>query len=135
MRLQLITRGSRFDLYAIDLSDSPNRVECPLIDFLEDLGKSTPSAYKSIVAVLQLHADHGPVLNERKSRIVSKQSRIFEFKNRQGSRVLYFYPIGFSRATVLTHGFNKGANLKQEIARAEHLQSQYYRGVQDGGIK
>ena len=135
MRLQLIIRGSKFDLYAIDLSDSPNRVECPLIDFLEDLGRSTPSAYKSIVAVLQLHADHGPVLNERKSRIVARQSRIFEFKNRQGSRVLYFYPVGVSGVTVMTHGFNKGANLKQELARAERLQSLYYRGAQDGGIE
>ena len=86
-------------------------------------------------ALLQLHADHGPVLNERKSRIVARQSRIFEFKNRQGSRVLYFYAVGVSGVTVMTHGFNKGANLKREIARAEHLQSQYYRGVQDGGIE
>ena len=126
MNLRLLTRGSRFDLYAIDLSDTPEQTNCPVIEFLEDLKRSEPSSYKSIVSVLNLHADHGPVLNERKSRIVDRQSRIFEFKNRQGARLLYFYAADVERRTVLTHGFNKGANLRQELRRAQQLQSQYY---------
>ncbi len=98
-----------------------------MIEFLEGLKKSTLKSYKSIIGVLQLDADHGPIRNTRKSRLIDRQARIFEFKNQQGARILYFYASDVGRRTVLTHGFNKGSNLKQETTRARQLQSQYYR--------
>ena len=126
MRLQLFTNGSRFDLYAIDLNDTSEQPNCPVIEFLEELAASNPKSHKSIAKVLQMHAEHGPLHNTQKSRLIDKQARIYEFKNQQGARILYFYASDVDRLTVLTHGFNKGSNLKQETTRARYLQRQYY---------
>ena len=126
MRLQLFTNGSRFDLYAINLNDNPEHPNCPVIEFLEELATSNPKSHKSIVKVLQRHAVDGPILNTQKSRLIDKQARIYEFKNQQGARILYFYASDVDHLTVLTHGFNKGSNLKQETTRARYLQTQYY---------
>ena len=124
MELQLQLSGRAFAIYAAVLDS--DRQNCPLSDFLTELAESEPASYKSMLALLNLHAEHGPVKNRRKSRIVDEPNRIFEFKNRQGARLLYFYPSDIRRATILTHGFKKGARLKTEVSRAIRIQNLYY---------
>ena len=76
-----------------------------------------------------MHANNGPLTNIQKSRRLRDTDGIFEFKNRQGARVLYFYPGDMRGITILTHGFKKGANLNTEIRRAERIQTEYYKGL------
>ena len=116
MKLTRILNGQSFTVWAIDLSDDPAVEDCPAKSFIESL--PLPSR-KSMVNVLELHAEHGPIQNEQRSRLLT--DGIFEFKNRQGGRLLYFYlPSGW---TVLTHGFHKGAKVKTEIERARRLRN------------
>ena len=129
MNLQLIAKGSRFTIYAIDFSDTPDQSSCPIIEFLNELKISEPISYKSMINVLQRHANNGPLANIQKSRRLRGAEELFEFKNRQGARILYFYPGNLRYATILTHGFKKGANIRTEIGRAERIQTQYYEGL------
>ena len=62
-------------------------------------------------------------MNETKSRKLSEE--IYEFKSRQGDRLLYFYPPGRRGETIVTHGFHKGRPLGVELGRAERLRRQY----------
>ncbi len=112
MNLRLLTRGSKFTIYAADLSNAPERSDCPIIEFLNELEISEPSSYKSMLNVLRQHANNGPLTNIQKSRRLRGADGIFEFKNRQGARILYFYPANQRYATILTHGFKKGANAR-----------------------
>ena len=96
------------------------------MEFLGDLKRSTPASHKTIVAVLKLHADSGPIHNECKSRLLKGSHGIYEFKSRQGDRIAYFYPSGERGVTILTHGFHKGDNVHVQIRRAENLKSRYY---------
>ena len=73
--------------------------------------------------VLRQHAMAGPVLNEQKSRLL--EDGIYEFKSRQGDRLLYFYSPVQRGLTILTHGFHKGSRLRVEIARANSMRSEY----------
>ena len=126
MKLRLVTKGRRFILYAIDLSDDPGVSNCPVMEFLDDLKRSTPASHKTLVAVLKLHADNGPIHNERKSRMLKGGDGIYEFKSRQGDRIAYFYPSGRRGITIITHGFHKGDNVRTQIRRAENLRNRYY---------
>jgi phage-related protein len=118
MKLATIRQGRAFAVRAIDLSDDPHTVDCPALDFIGSLSKDSQ---KSMVAVLVLHAEHGPILNEQKSREL--EDGIYEFKNRQGARILYFYEP--NKVTILTHGFQKGSNIRTEIARAKRLRDSW----------
>jgi len=77
--------------------------------------------------VLRRHAEAGQILNEQKSRLLG--DGIFEFKSRQGDRLLWFYPPSRSGETIITHGFHKGAPLRSEIQRAKQLRDQYHEEV------
>ena len=91
--------------------------------------RSILASHKTLVAVLKLHADNGPIHNERKSRLLKGSDGIYEFKSRQGDRITYFYPSGERGVTILTHGFHKGDkgdNVNTQIRRAENLKSRYY---------
>jgi phage-related protein len=118
MKLAAVRQGRAFVVRAIDLSDDPHTVDCPALDFIGSLSKDSQ---KSLVAVLVLHAEHGPILNEQKSREL--EDGTYEFKNRQGARILYFYEP--NKVTILTHGFQKGANIRTEIARARRLRDSW----------
>ncbi len=121
MRLITILEGTKFTIKAIDLANEPGEENCPAKDFLDSL----PSAsHKAMMGVLNLHVQIGPIYNDRKSRLLS--DGIFEFKNRQGDRIAYYYPSGERYSTVLTHGFKKGDKLKVEVQKALTLRSQYY---------
>jgi len=121
MKLRLVTKGRRFTLYAIDQSDDPSVLSCPVMEFLSDLKRSTLASHKTLVAVLKLHADNGPIHNERKSRVLKGSDGIYEFKSRQVDRIAYFYSSGDRGVTILTHGFHKGDNVRVQIRRAENL--------------
>jgi adenine specific DNA methylase Mod len=112
MRLVKIGSGAKFDIFAVNLSEDAI-IDCPAKKFIEGL---TPQEQKSLVNILNLHAAQGPIKNEQKSRKL--RDGIFEFKTRQGSRVLYFY--SGRRRTILSHGFPKckPAELAEEIAKA-----------------
>ena len=119
MRIVLLTEGHAFTVYAVNATRG--RAEhCLTLEFLEQI--SEPSR-KSLVALIQQHAERGPILNVRRSRPLGEG--ILEFKSRQGDRILFFYPAGQRGVTILTHGFRKGARLRTEIERAIALRMEY----------
>ncbi|MBI4198034.1 MAG: type II toxin-antitoxin system RelE/ParE family toxin [Chloroflexi bacterium] len=122
MKLQIIRSGVRFTILALDLSDGET-ANCPALQFLEGLPEASR---KSLTAVLQLHAATGPLRNTEKSRPIKGTEGIWEFKSRQGDRLLFFYPKGERGVTILTNGFHKGAPVKVEARRAQALMDQYY---------
>ncbi len=126
MKIELLLRGQKFDIYGIRLNDG----SYPVIVFLEQLKEKDIASHRSLVNVIQIHADYGPLLNETKSRPIEGRDNLFEFKTKQGARVLYFYLPG--RKTVLTHGFKKGAPGKQEYAKAEKIRDQYLKEINNG---
>ena len=121
MKWVLIVEGERFRIEAIDLSDERPEAGCPARDFIDGLPEPTR---KRMVAILNRHASHGPILNQQVSRDLD--DGICEFKTPQGARVLWFYP-GGPRLTVLTHGFQKGSRLRAEIVRAKAYRAAYLR--------
>ena len=123
MQTQLLLEGSAFAIYALRRSRA-GVDHCPIVEFLEEI--SEPSR-KSLLAIIQQHADRGPILNIQKSRPLG--NGIFEFKSRQGDRILFFYPEGQRGVTILTHGFRKGAQVRTEIERAISYREEYLRGL------
>ena len=123
MRRKLLAGGPRFDIYAVVLTDNGPST-CPAEDFI---GEMSEASRKSMLNVMRRHATNGPILNEQKSRML--RNGIFEFKSRQGDRLLWFYPPGSRRETVVTHGFHKGAQVSTEVRRAERLRDGYLREV------
>ena len=125
MKLQaVLTGGTKFDIYAIDLSDDPETEDCPAREFIDQLRlASNLASHKSLTATLNLHKDHGPIKNEQKSRPLG--DGIFEFKTMQGDRIYYFYEPG--GLTILTHGSPKrpSRQLVQEITRAQELRTRF----------
>ena len=112
-----VTEGSAFTIYALDLATGSQPADCPAMEFIESL--SDPSR-KSLVNTLLAHAQQGPLRNATRSRGLG--NGIFEFKTRQGDRLMFFY-YG-PRTTILANGFKKGAKLREEMRRAERLRAQ-----------
>lgn len=110
MRLVTIHSGQNFTLYAVE-HERAGVWHCPVTEFLSELPESDQ---KAMLGVIRLHADHGPVLNERKSKLL--RDGISEFKTDGGYRMLWFYTTG--RRTVMTHGFKKIKRYDDEIDRA-----------------
>ena len=114
-----MVEGTAFQVYAV--SWIHNGVEqCPALQFLEEI--SEPSR-KSLLALIKQHAERGPIQNIQRSRALG--NGIFEFKSRQGDRILFFYPEGQRGVTILTHGFRKGVRLRTEIERAVNFRTEY----------
>ncbi|OGO24799.1 MAG: hypothetical protein A2Z28_01550 [Chloroflexi bacterium RBG_16_51_9] len=119
MKIELQYRGQKFNIYAIINDDG----RCPSIDFLEQVKQNDPASHKSLVNLYTRHADHGPIKNIRKSRLL--RGNLLEFKSRQGDRILYFYlPAG---KTILTNGFHKGVPAETEYRKAERMREQFLR--------
>ena len=112
-------RGQVFDVYAVDLTTTVNE-DCPAAEFISQMPEASR---KSMLNVLRRHATVGPIRNVQKSREL--RDGIFEFKSRQGDRLLWFYDPERRGDTVITHGFHKGARLETEVARAKRLRDQY----------
>ena len=121
MKLALQYEGKKFDIYAIVCDDG----SCPAVDFLEQVKQNNPASHRSLVNVFKRHVECGPIINEEKSRHIEERGNLWEFKSRQGDRLLYFYLPG--RTTVLVHGFHKGVPAKTEYAKAERMRDQYFR--------
>jgi hypothetical protein len=115
MDIVFLRSGARFEIWAIAFPSATGGVECPARSFLDRLERDAPADFKAMVAVLKLHAEAGPLHNERKSKALG--DGIQEFKTRNGSRILWFYEAG--ARTILTHGFGKGAPVAEEIRRAK----------------
>jgi len=122
MRLRLVKGGSTLSIYAVVLDNGT----CPAADFLESLRQRDKASHGSLVNLLARHAEHGPIRNEKKSRAIKGKVNLWEFKTRQGDRMVFFYLAG--RKTVLTHGFHKGAPAKTEYRRAEAIRDRYLQG-------
>ena len=119
MEIQLLIEGSAFTICA--LTTHRGGVEhCPVLEFLEEISESSR---KSLLSIIQQHAERGPILNVQRSRQL--RNGIFEFKSRQGDRILFFYPEGQRGITIVTHGFRKGARLNTEIERAINYRTEY----------
>jgi hypothetical protein len=120
MKLVPIIDGAKFKICAIDISDDPNNKVCPTEDFMKQMSESSK---KSLAAILIRHKDHGPILNQEKSRFLYQD--IYEFKTRQGDRIYYFFDS--DRLTILTHGSSKpkGKQLSAEVSRAVDLKDRY----------
>jgi hypothetical protein len=128
MRRTTIAHGAAFTIYALDLSDEAGHEDCPAKQFLLGLDRDNPPAAKSMANLLRRHAEHGPIHDVTRSREIydGPDGKLFEFKTRQGTRLVYF--LEPNRATVLTHGFAKGAPLRPEIARARRLRELWRSG-------
>jgi len=113
--------GTKFSILAIDKSDDASVKDCPAEEFIMQMSDSSK---KSLTAILNRHKEHGPILNEQKSRLLWQD--IFEFKTRQGDRIYYFYDSG--RLTILTHGSVRpqGRQLSGEVSRAVRLKDLYF---------
>ncbi|MDO8689841.1 MAG: type II toxin-antitoxin system RelE/ParE family toxin [Dehalococcoidia bacterium] len=116
MRLELVTNGKRYSVWAIVQSEDP--YSCEAISFLGSLGEATR---KKVANILRLHAEEGPLKNEQKSRLL--EDGIYEFKTTDGARLLYFFAPG--QRTVLTHGFKKGGKVATGIRRAKRLRMEW----------
>ena len=119
MAIELLMEGSAFTIYAL-IRNRGGVTYCPVIEFLHEV--SEPSR-KSLFAVMQQHAHRGPILNVQRSRPLG--NGIFEFKSRQGDRILFFYPEGQRGVTIVTHGFRKGDRLRTEVQRAINYRTEY----------
>lgn len=119
METQLLLEGSAFAIYALRRSRA-GVDHCPILEFLEE---ALEPSRKSLLSIIQQHAERGPILNRQKSRHLG--NGIFEFKSRQGDRILFFYPEGQRGITVVTHGFRKGARVSTEIERAINYRTEY----------
>ncbi|MGA2445205.1 MAG: type II toxin-antitoxin system RelE/ParE family toxin [Opitutaceae bacterium] len=111
----------RFRIYAIGENDS-----FPVVDFLEDLQQSNEDSYQTLIAVLEYVATQGPIINEkRKSRCVDRKHRIFEFKTKDGNRVLWFYDA--NSVIICVNGFSKPKpnRLREDIATAVSWKLRY----------
>jgi len=64
MKEILFLQGIKFGIYTIMFDDD----YCPTLSFLERLRKNDSSSCKTLLNLLKLHADYGPVRNERKSK-------------------------------------------------------------------
>jgi len=126
MRLRLLQRGLIFSIFAVVLDDGT----CLAEGFLEQVKQNDPASHKSLVNILTRHANHGPINNKKKSRVIGGRENLLEFKTTQGARLVYFYLPGGK--TVLTHGFYKGAIASTEYDRAERIRDQYCREVENG---
>ena len=127
MRLSLQYVGKAYSVYAIELDSG----KCPAVDYLEKLRQKNPASHKSMVAVLTTHAERGPLLNKQKSRKIVGWLDLWEFKSRQGDRIVYFYLPG--RGVVLTHGFHKGASEDVEFMKAIRMRQDCMRATRNGG--
>lgn len=120
MRLVSVDRGVKFEILVVDLNDAASPVpDSPAKAFIESLPKASQTSMQAVIAA---HKDHGPLMNEQKSREL--EDGIYEFKNRQGARVFWFYLPG--GRTVLTHGCRKPSakQLKNEIEYAKGIRRQ-----------
>jgi hypothetical protein len=123
MKLNLVVKGAAFSIWAIDESSDPDTENCPAKDFIKRLVATNSASARTLVAVLNKHASNGPILNQMQSRIVDKDEGLYEFKSRQGARLIWFY--ARDRRTILTHGFSKGAKLADELKRAKTLRGRW----------
>jgi hypothetical protein len=126
MELRLLKSGFNFNILAVVL----NNGTCPAAEFLEQVKQNDLASHRSLVNILIWHADHGPIMNKRKSKVIKDRKNLLEFKTRQGDRIVYFYLR--DRRTVLTHGFHKGAVASAEYDRAETIRNQYCMEVENG---
>lgn len=126
MELRLLKSGFNFNILAVVL----NNGTCPAEEFLEQVKQNDLASHRSLVNILIWHANHGPIMNKRKSKVIEGRENLLEFKTRQGDRIVYFYLRG--RRTVLTHGFHKGAAASAEYDRAETIRNQYCMEVENG---
>lgn len=116
MRLKFLREGAKFSIWGIDLGDGTIE-DCPALNFISGLNKIEQG---KVLQLLKLHADHGPIMNQQKSRLL--RDGIYEFKSGR-YRILWFYMSG--RRTVLTHQFEKGDSLEQEIDRAIRIRAEF----------
>ena len=123
MEIQLLVEDSAFSIYALT-SRRAGVEHCPVLEFLDEI---SDRSRKSLLSIFQQHAQRGPILNVQKSRPLG--NGIFEFKSRQGDRILFFYPESQRSTTILTHGFRKGARLRTEIERAINYRTEYLDGL------
>ena len=123
MTTELLKEGSALSIYVLT-SRRAGTEYCPVLEILEE---TSEASRKSLLSIIGQHADRGPILNIQKSRPLG--NGIFEFKSRQGDRILFFYPEGQRGVTILTHGFRKGAQVRTEIERAISYREEYLRGL------
>lgn len=123
MELELIVEGHVPGIYALSRMRSGVK-QCPALEFMEGMSEASE---KSIIKVLQQCVAGGPLSNVQKSRRLDAD--IFEFKSRQGDRLVYFYHPTRRGIIVITHGFSKGARVRTEIDRALALRRKYLQSL------
>jgi hypothetical protein len=127
MNIVLQYAGKVFRVYSIVYEDG----SCPVLSFLNQLKHSNNPSHKSLINVITRHADYGQLFNERKSRHI--RGNLYEFKSRQGDRLLYFYMPG--EKTIITHGFHKGVPAEREFRQSEKIREKYLSEVKNAQSK
>jgi hypothetical protein len=59
--------GRRFGIYLLDSAAPEETTNCAARVFLEGLKQDDPASHRSMMAVIQLHAEQGPIKNEERS--------------------------------------------------------------------
>ena len=126
MELKLLTKGRIFSIYAVVLENGT----CPAQDFMQRLRRENLASHKSLMNIIQRHADSGPIRNMRKSRDIEGKQGLFEFKTFQGDRLLYCYLP--DNRTALMNGFHKGASASREYNKAEAIMRAWRKEGTDG---
>ncbi len=123
LRKKTWLRGRKFTISVVEPEESSS-FEL-FFDSLEERDQN------ELDALLERMANHGPILNEQKSRQLDDD--IYEFKTRN-VRVFYFYEKG--RVVILSHGkmkneLTKNRRYREEVQRAKELMSKW-REQQEG---
>ena len=83
--LRMFAVGRAYRVYAFERDD-----ECPLFDFLEQLGREDKAERGKILARIRRVAEHGAPRNVEQCRFISALDG-FELKTTGGVRVFAFY--------------------------------------------
>lgn len=90
---------------------------CPLLEFLDELGKSAPKRENKAMQLIERVAEHGPPRNVQKGHMVHQEHNLYVLKPDQQVRLVYFLDHDARpKRLVITHGFFK---TKQDIPRNE----------------
>jgi len=78
-----------------------------------------------MIARIERHANHGPILDEGKSRQLKGKyaEGLYECQTNRGARLLWFY--GERGSVILVDGFQKGARLEPVMKTVSQLRQQW----------
>jgi len=119
MNLRFLREGSKFTLYAIEQGESVDQ-------FLLELEKANPQAFRQILYRLKQLAERGP--SRKKDEFNTLGDELFEAKAKSGPRIIFFYDMSKRQIIICSHGFDKQGQKtpKSELKTATGKMNAYY---------